>query len=196
MENRQNNKGRIMAVPSCLFEMLEERILLSKEFVKILENEKKILIKMEINPVVAIARSKERQLGRITKLDQTIAGVVNKVLGIQEAEGPGRVGAVGQPAQPVKTIVRLSELVASVDGENKSRLVRYKAEVEELHDQIQVENIINQGFAREVLEYIDGAISTITNAAVTDSPSYGQKLNRNKKRNSGYVRSALISREV
>ncbi len=184
MTNEMQEHGR--PVPEKIFTVLEREVQLSHELLDILDQEKKVVSRMDLPALIALSRKKDERLLNIQQLDETL----RQMTGADKA-GAGERKSVRSGGKPEITVINLSAMAKQCPPADAARLVQYRDRLGELREEILAKNSINRRFIKEVRGFLNDAISLIT-GALADDRGYGAR-GGVKPVN---ARPTLLSREV
>jgi flagellar biosynthesis/type III secretory pathway chaperone len=165
---------RLKSVPPELFENLARQIDLSLQLLEILEQEQDILLAMDTQGLFTLTRRKEYQLNRLQLLDLSFQEIAKTLVADSSPEP-----------------VRLREVIELAGDREAARLEQDRVKLVALCQKIQDRNLVNKLFARDVLGYLNDAVSLITNAIAGQSAYSAKGSIRPSSR-----QPALISREI
>lgn len=174
MTTQENNQNRIN--PAKLLDIFNRQIILGKEFLKLLAEEKTALIEMDMQVLISLSQQKEQQLLRLQTLDQELQEESRRLW--PENKGNNK-------------IIKLAALAPLVKEEEYKRLNNCRESLTELHAEIQTKNLFNKQFAEDTGKFLSDAIKLISNA-VADHPTYST----NGMRKKPGMQYNLLSREV
>lgn len=159
-----------------LRQMLTAQEKLSTEFCRLLEDEKKSLVSMDIPSLVEITRKKDKDLSRIQRLDENIQEMIRRIAsGKAKSTGP----------------IKLSETIPFLDQDDALIVKEYQKKLSLLRNTILTANHINQRFASDTLGHINNAVSLICNGIASD-PLY----TKGRQKQNGKSLPTLVNREV
>lgn len=168
-------KGSNLTLPGRFFENLEQAVMLSRDLLAILNEERKAMVAMDMQALAELSARKENRLHRLNALDSLIA----EMTGNLQPEAGKRAG--------------LSGLIPLLGKEEGSKLKQFQKRIAGLREEISRCDQINRFFASDVQNYINDAISLIT-SAIADRPLYGRLAGLARK--PSLNQPSLISREV
>jgi flagellar biosynthesis/type III secretory pathway chaperone len=159
-----------------LRQMLTAQEKVSTEFCRLLEDEKKSLVSIDIPSLVEITRKKGKDLSRIQRLDENIQEMIRRI-----------VSGKGKSTGPIK----LSETIPFLDQNEALMVKEYQKKLSRLRTAIVTANHVNQKFTMDTLGYLNDAVSLICKGIVSN-PLY----NTDRKEQMSKNTPALVSREV
>lgn len=157
-----------------LFEALKVSQTLSADIFELLKEENKAIQKMATQSLIRITSQKEELLAKTNYLDKKIAAIIKQYLADNGGEGN-----------------KISALLPFIPQEQGQILMQYQKNLSKYRQEIFTRNMINKRFTKDTLQYIDDAISLITNQSAGNH-LYGNRgiaCYANQK-------PAMISREV
>ncbi|ADH87011.1 flagellar protein FlgN [Desulfurivibrio alkaliphilus] len=163
-------------IPANIFDLLEQEFTLSRELLVMLDREQQAIVNMDMRELVGLSRRKAEQIATLKEVDEQLRRSVEEFTG-----------------KPSENAVRLSDLAAMTDGEEKKTLEKQRRELVALRQDIAAKSVINYNFVEDTKRHLHDAISLITRAAGEEQTGYGKPGHQQRP---GASRPSLISREV
>ncbi len=160
-----------------LFGLLDRQVRAADGLLDILAREQQALLKMDVQGLVALSRSKMAEAERISRLDAQLAERIAVRLGGNQAAASDRE-------------INLSALAGTLkDPELRARIEQCRRALVEKRRRIHDANHINQRLVEDTIDYLGGAMELLTGVGL--QPGYDPGNRRRQDRG-----PAFISREV
>ncbi|MFH7320867.1 flagellar protein FlgN [Desulfurivibrio sp. D14AmB] len=163
-------------IPSGIFDLIDQEFSLCRELLSILAREQAAVVALDMSGLVALSRRKAEQIELVREVDEQLRLRVEQLTG-----------------QPAANAVRLSDLVAMAQGEEKARLERQRLELVALRQEIAAKSVINHHFVEDTKRHLREAITLLTSSVSEQRPNYGKPGQVNRR---GSGQPSLISRAI
>lgn len=163
-------------IPSGIFDLIDQEFTLSRDLLTILEQEQAAVVALNMTDLIALSRRKADQIEMVREIDEQLRLQVERFTG-----------------RPAENAVRLSDLAAMTQGEERVRIDRQRLELVALRQEIAAKSVINHHFVEDTKRHLREAISLLTSSVGDQQPNYG-KPGQIARRSSG--RPSLISRAI
>lgn len=182
MSNQQNIKIEE------LFEGLKLSQTLAADILDILKEENKAIQKMATQSLIRITKQKEDLLEKTYYLDNKISTMVSQYMSSVSRQVKSTPGGVSPQISKGK---KITDLVPILSPEQGQIIQQYYKNLTKFRQEIFTRNMINKRFIKDTLQYINDAISLIT-----DQPPKNRLYCNKGRADYGNQKATMISREV